>query len=80
MTAMEWMRFHGGGIAKAFGTGPIRTSSAPSTPDIDLDFDRLFEFGLARFLDGVEALIVNRGGWGEWFAASLAWTRLRCHR
>jgi len=27
-----------------------------------LDLDTLFKFGLARFLDGVEALIGNRGG------------------
>lgn len=59
---MEWMRLHGRGVAKAFGTGPIRTFSAPSAPAIDLDLDTLFEFGLARFLDGVEALIANRGG------------------
>lgn len=36
---------------------------APSSaPDTDLGLDTLFKFGLARFLDGVEALIGNRGG------------------
>jgi tetracycline repressor-like protein len=50
-------------MARAFATGPYpHLERVISHPEADMDLDTLFEFGLGRFLDGVEAMISNRGG------------------
>ena len=58
----EWLRLHETEMAKAFATGPYpHLEQVISDPEADMDLDSLFEFGLARFLDGVEAMIDHGG-------------------
>jgi DNA-binding transcriptional regulator YhcF (GntR family) len=57
----EWMRLHEAEMAEAFATGPYpHLERVTSHPEADMDLDSLFEFGLGRFLDGVESLIRAR--------------------
>lgn len=58
LTDEEWMAEHDPVIEEAFTDGrhPIMARIA-QRPGLDLNLDRLFEFGLARLLDGIEALV-----------------------
>ncbi|MFC6020076.1 TetR/AcrR family transcriptional regulator C-terminal domain-containing protein [Plantactinospora solaniradicis] len=57
VTDDEWMRTRGAAVAAMFNAGafPLLASSA-NRPDVDLNLDSLFEFGLQRLLDGMVPL------------------------
>lgn len=58
----QWMKLHETEMARAFAAGPYPyLAQVVSHPEASMDLDSLFEFGLARFLDGVEAMISNLG-------------------
>ncbi|MBE1488598.1 TetR/AcrR family transcriptional regulator C-terminal domain-containing protein [Plantactinospora soyae] len=57
ITDDEWMRTRGAAVTAMFSAGefPLIASSA-TRPDVDLNLDSLFEFGLQRLLDGMVPL------------------------
>ncbi|MBF9132908.1 TetR/AcrR family transcriptional regulator C-terminal domain-containing protein [Plantactinospora sp. S1510] len=57
ITDDEWMRTRSAAVAAMFSAGafPLLASSA-NRPDVDLNLDSLFEFGLQRLLDGMAPL------------------------
>ena len=60
MTSDEWMESQGDKLAAMLGPDTLTAvEGLMRGGDFDLDLDKLFEFGLARLLDGVE-LFVNR--------------------
>lgn len=63
MTSDEWMLTQEPTMAEmaaSAGSGPLATFlRVVGQPDIDLDLETLFEFGLARLLDGLEAFLIR---------------------
>ncbi len=60
LTAEQWMEAQGAALADVFAARPLpMLSRVAQGPDIDLDIDVLFEFGLQRLLDGFAAFIAR---------------------
>jgi DNA-binding transcriptional regulator YhcF (GntR family) len=60
VTDQEWVESQNAAFAAAFAAGPYPVlARLTSQPDIELDLDSLFEFGLARLLDGFANLIAK---------------------
>jgi DNA-binding transcriptional regulator YhcF (GntR family) len=58
MTSDEWMETQEAALDAIAGSGSFATFlRIAKEPDLDLDLDTLFEFGLIRILDGLEAYI-----------------------
>lgn len=58
MTSDEWMETQEAALDAIAGSGSFATFlRIVKEPDLDLDLDTLFEFGLIRMLDGLEAYI-----------------------
>jgi DNA-binding transcriptional regulator YhcF (GntR family) len=58
MTSDEWMETQEAALDAIAGSGSLATFlRIAKEPDLDLDLDTLFEFGLIRMLDGLEAYI-----------------------
>jgi AcrR family transcriptional regulator len=57
LTADEWMQTQEPALAQMTGSDAFPHFTALVEEDFDLDLDRLFEFGLARLLDGIEPLM-----------------------
>lgn len=58
MTSDEWMETQEAALDAISGSGSFATVlRIVKEPDLDLDLDTLFEFGLIRMLDGMEAYI-----------------------
>jgi AcrR family transcriptional regulator len=55
MTNEEWPDSGSAGIAAVFTSGEFPMLSSLAERDFDFDLDRLFEFGLQRLLDGLDA-------------------------
>lgn len=60
LTADEWMRTQEETLARLVRSDAFPHFHALAEEEFDLDLDRLFEFGLARLLDGVELLVAPR--------------------
>jgi len=61
VSADEWMKTQDGTALEVIGTGAFpMMQSAAGIPDDWFTLDSLFEFGLARYLDGLGALIASR--------------------
>lgn len=61
MTSDEWMATQDAALNALVGAGPYPTARRVlRDADIDLDLDTLFEFGLARMLDGLAARLNPR--------------------
>jgi DNA-binding transcriptional regulator YhcF (GntR family)/AcrR family transcriptional regulator len=57
----EWMRVHDARFAPVIQSGRFpHLAKLDNNADVDFDLDALFEFGLARLLDGFAALIEGR--------------------
>jgi AcrR family transcriptional regulator len=57
MTADEWMQTQEQTFGRLMSTDAFPHFTALVDQEFDLDLDRLFEFGLARLLDGIELLV-----------------------
>ncbi|MFC6081541.1 TetR/AcrR family transcriptional regulator C-terminal domain-containing protein [Sphaerisporangium aureirubrum] len=55
MTSDEWMESHEQAFETLGATGPLM--AVLQLDDFDFDLDKLFEFGLTRFLDGLETFL-----------------------
>jgi AcrR family transcriptional regulator len=60
LTADEWMRTQEETLARLVRSDAFPHFQALAEEEFDLDLDLLFEFGLARLLDGVELLVTPR--------------------
>jgi hypothetical protein len=55
LTGHQWLEQREEATRSVFGSGAFPVSARVfGAPDLTLDLDRLFEFGLARLLDGIE--------------------------
>lgn len=64
LTEQEWMDAHSPALDALAGSGEFPAFArvlGELSDDYDLDLDRLFEFGLAPLLDGIAALVGERG-------------------
>jgi AcrR family transcriptional regulator len=61
LTADEWMATQAGSFAEVMDAGQLPNFRALTTQEFDYDLDGLFEFGLARLLDGLEPWVASRG-------------------
>lgn len=60
LTAEEWMSAQGAALEDVFAARPLpMLSRVARHPEIDLDIDVLFEFGLQRLLDGFATFIAR---------------------
>lgn len=60
LTSDEWMAAREDQLVRLLGTGPLGALlAAAGHEDLRLDLDSLFEFGLARLLDGVESYLAD---------------------
>lgn len=61
LSGAEWMRAQDEELGRVLASGAYPALAAlAAEPDIDLDLDTLFAFGLARLLDGLAVLIGGR--------------------
>jgi hypothetical protein len=61
LTDDQWLESQGAQFARVVAAGGYpRLARLIATAEVDLDLDRLFEFGLERLLDGYAALIERR--------------------
>jgi DNA-binding transcriptional regulator YhcF (GntR family) len=60
LTADEWMQTQEQTLVKIMHSDAFPHFSALAEEEFDLDLDQLFEFGLARLLDGIEVLLRRR--------------------
>jgi DNA-binding transcriptional regulator YhcF (GntR family) len=60
LTADEWMQAQGQTLDKIMRSDAFPHFTALAEEEFDLDLDQLFEFGLARLLDGIEVLLRKR--------------------
>ncbi|MEO3926628.1 TetR/AcrR family transcriptional regulator C-terminal domain-containing protein [Micromonosporaceae bacterium B7E4] len=62
LTGDEWMRGRRAAVGALFAAGSFPLLARTTTrPDIDLNLDGLFEFGLQRLLDGLAPLFPAPG-------------------
>jgi AcrR family transcriptional regulator len=57
LTADEWMQTQEQALVQIMRSDAFPHFNALAEEEFDLDLDRLFEFGLARLLDGIEPLV-----------------------
>jgi hypothetical protein len=58
MTSDEWMESHDGELESLIVSGALTTFlRLARRDDFEFDLDKLFEFGLARLLDGLEVFV-----------------------
>jgi AcrR family transcriptional regulator len=57
MSGDEWVEAQAPAMTEILATGPFPVMSRITREPIDLDLESLFEFGLARLLDGIAVLI-----------------------
>jgi hypothetical protein len=57
LTADEWMQTQEQALVQLMRSDAFPHFTALAEEEFDLDLDRLFEFGLARLLDGIEPLL-----------------------
>ena len=60
LTSDEWMQTQEHGFRVIAGTGDFPMLNRLVNSEMELDLDRLFEFGLARLLDGLERYLAGR--------------------
>jgi DNA-binding transcriptional regulator YhcF (GntR family) len=60
LTADEWMQIQEPAMVQIMRSDAFPHFHALAEEEFDLDLDRLFEFGLARLLDGIESLVTAR--------------------
>ena len=60
LTSDEWMQTQEHGFRAIAGTGEFPLLNRLVDSEIELDLDRLFEFGLGRLLDGLERHLAGR--------------------
>src|SRR5438874_12106121 len=61
LTDDQWLESQGEHFARVLASGHFpQLARVIAAPDVDLDLDTLFEFGLDRLLDGYAALINDR--------------------
>jgi AcrR family transcriptional regulator len=60
LTSDEWMQTQEHGFRVIAGTGDFPLLNRLVDSDMELDLDQLFEFGLARLLDGLERHLAGR--------------------
>jgi len=61
LTSDEWMETQEPGFRVIAGTGEFPLLNRLVDSDLDFDIDQLFEFGLARLLDGLERYLTVEG-------------------
>jgi AcrR family transcriptional regulator len=61
LTADEWMLTQEQALVSIMSNGALPHFAALAEEEFDLDLDQLFEFGLARLLDGIEILVRAQG-------------------
>jgi hypothetical protein len=60
LTDDQWLEAQGAHVARVLASGRYpQLARIVATPEVDLDVDTLFDFGLARLLDGYAALIAS---------------------
>lgn len=58
LTGNQWLEQREDATMSVIGSGPFPVSARIfGDPDLPFDLDALFEFGLARMLDGVERFV-----------------------
>jgi DNA-binding transcriptional regulator YhcF (GntR family) len=63
LTGQQWLEQREGATRSVIGSGPFPVSERIfGDPDLPFDLDDLFEFGLARLLDGIERLVERERG------------------
>jgi AcrR family transcriptional regulator len=61
LTSTEWMESQDALMSTIIASGPYpMLASLAGVPDVEIDLDTLFEFGLGLILDGIAALIESR--------------------